>query len=251
MAGAGNEMTPGFGHLRASHADREHVIGTLKAAFVQGRLAKEEFDQRVSQALRSRTYADLAAVTADLPARLIHAEQRREPAPARAAQPVNKPLMWGMCAVTLAGVLAGVAAFPVNSLTLLAMGVIAILVGAPVAGTLILDSWRGHHTGELPPGPAQALWAPEAEQYRGPGDDLTLAAAREDVRAGHAPGAGHAPRNGAARPGHFQAVPFQCCKISPFRSHPAAQALWARYNADGMPADLAGSTTARRLRSSA
>jgi hypothetical protein len=222
MAGAGNEMTPGFGHLRASHADREHVIGTLKAAFVQGRLAKEEFDQRVSQTLRSRTYADLAAVTADLPARLIHAEQRREPAAAQAAQPVNKPLLWGMCAVTLAGVLAGVAAFPVNSLTLLAMGVIAILVGAPVAGTLILDSWRGRHIGgELPPGPAQALWAPETEQYPGPGDDLTLAAAREDVRAGHA------PRNGAARPGHFQAVPFQCCKISPFRSHPAAQALSA------------------------
>jgi hypothetical protein len=226
MAGAGNEMTPGFGHLRASHADREHVISTLKAAFVQGRLAKEEFDQRVSQALRSRTYADLAAVTADLPARLIHAEQRREPARAQAAQPVqpvNKPLMWGMCAVTLAGVLAGVAAFPVNSLTLLAMGVIAVLVGAPVAGTLLLDSWRGHHTGgELPPRPAQALRAPVAEQYRGIGDDLMPAAAREDVRAGPAPG------NGAAWPGHFQAVPFQCCKIGPFRSHPAAQALRAQ-----------------------
>jgi Domain of unknown function (DUF1707) len=194
MAGAGNEMTPGFGRLRASHADREHVISTLKAAFVQGRLAKEEFDQRVGQTLRSRTYADLAAVTADLPARLIHAEQRREPAPAQAVQPVNKPLMWGMCAVTLAGVLAGVAAFPVNSLTLLAMGVTAILVGAPVAGTLLLDSWRGHHTGgELPPAPAQALPAPVAEQHRGIGDDLILAAAREDVRAGHAPG------NGATR----------------------------------------------------
>ena len=78
MAGPGSEMTPGaagFGHLRASHADREQVIGTLKAAFVQGRLAKEEFDQRVSQTFSSRTYADLAAVTADLPARLIHAEQ--------------------------------------------------------------------------------------------------------------------------------------------------------------------------------
>jgi hypothetical protein len=222
MAGAGNDMTLGFGHLRASHADREHVISTLKAAFVQGRLAKEEFDQRVSQTLRSRTYADLAAVTADLPARLIHAEQRREPAPAQAAQPVNKSLLWGFCAITLAGVLAGVAAFPVNSLTLLAMGVIAILVGAPVAGTLILDSWRGHHTsGGLPPWPAQAVQAPEPEQHRGIGDDLTPATAREDVRAGHAPG------NGAARPGHFHAAPFQCCKISPFRSHPAAQALWA------------------------
>ncbi|MGH3153484.1 MAG: DUF1707 domain-containing protein [Streptosporangiaceae bacterium] len=28
------------GQLRAAHADREHVIDLLKAAFVQGRLAK-------------------------------------------------------------------------------------------------------------------------------------------------------------------------------------------------------------------
>ena len=60
----------GRGHLRASHADREHVIGTLQAAFVAGMLAKDELDLRVSQAFASRTYADLAAVTADLPARL-------------------------------------------------------------------------------------------------------------------------------------------------------------------------------------
>ena len=58
----------GPGYLRACHADRDQVIGTLKAAFVQGRLAKDEFDLRVGQALGSRTYADLAALTADLPA---------------------------------------------------------------------------------------------------------------------------------------------------------------------------------------
>src|SRR5215831_19030503 len=50
----------GRGHLRASHADREHVIGMLKAAFVQGRLTKDELDARVSQAFVARTYADLA-----------------------------------------------------------------------------------------------------------------------------------------------------------------------------------------------
>jgi hypothetical protein len=33
----------GCGHLRASYADREQVIGTLKAALIQGRLAKDEF----------------------------------------------------------------------------------------------------------------------------------------------------------------------------------------------------------------
>jgi Domain of unknown function (DUF1707) len=54
--------------LRASHADREQVIHTLKDAFVQDRLTKDEFDARVGHALASRTHADLAALTADLPA---------------------------------------------------------------------------------------------------------------------------------------------------------------------------------------
>jgi hypothetical protein len=52
IAGPGNNETAAAaagrrGGLRASHADREQVIGTLKAAFVQGMLAKDEFDLRV------------------------------------------------------------------------------------------------------------------------------------------------------------------------------------------------------------
>ena len=58
----------GRGHLRASHADREQTVGTLKAAFVQGQLTRGEFDTRIGRALTSRTYAELAAVIADLPA---------------------------------------------------------------------------------------------------------------------------------------------------------------------------------------
>jgi hypothetical protein len=54
--------------LRASNADREHVIGLLKDAFVQDRLTKDEFDARVGQAFAARTDADLAALSADLPA---------------------------------------------------------------------------------------------------------------------------------------------------------------------------------------
>jgi hypothetical protein len=76
MAVPGDEIaagTGGHGCLRASHADREQVIGTLKAAFVQGMLDRDEFGQRLSQAFAARTYADLAAVTADLPAGLAAA----------------------------------------------------------------------------------------------------------------------------------------------------------------------------------
>jgi DUF1707 SHOCT-like domain len=57
------------GRLRASDADRERVIEALKVAFVRGRLSKDELDRRAVRALTARTYADLAAVTAGVPAR--------------------------------------------------------------------------------------------------------------------------------------------------------------------------------------
>lgn len=77
--------------LRASHADRDQVVGTLKVAFVQGRLAKDEFDLRVGQALASRTYAELRAVTADLPAGLAGSEQPEPPRPAQ--RPSRRPAL--------------------------------------------------------------------------------------------------------------------------------------------------------------
>ena len=80
----------GRGRLRVSHADREQVIGTLKAAFVQGMLAKDELDLRVGQAFASRTYADLAAVTADLPTEPT-AAQPPKPVRAQGEQPVLRP----------------------------------------------------------------------------------------------------------------------------------------------------------------
>jgi Domain of unknown function (DUF1707) len=40
----------GYGRMRASRADREQVIDTLKAAYVQGQLTKDELDERVAPA---------------------------------------------------------------------------------------------------------------------------------------------------------------------------------------------------------
>jgi hypothetical protein len=76
--------------LRASHADREHVIDRLKTAFVQGRLAKDEFDARVSRTFASRTYAELARVTADLPAGLIGDRPPRQQAAGQSRPPMSK-----------------------------------------------------------------------------------------------------------------------------------------------------------------
>jgi hypothetical protein len=92
----------GHGHLRASDADREQVIDTLKDAFVQGLLTKDELGTRAGQALASRTYAELAAITADIPARLIEVQPAPRPAPAPARKPVGKKaVVWAAGVIIL------------------------------------------------------------------------------------------------------------------------------------------------------
>ena len=71
----------GRDRLRASHADREQVIDTLKTAFVHGRLTRDELDVRAGRALAARTHADLAALTADIPPGPAATGPRRPPAP--------------------------------------------------------------------------------------------------------------------------------------------------------------------------
>jgi hypothetical protein len=81
VTAGGEDGTAGaLGRLRTSHADREQAIDVLKAAFVQGRLTKDEFDLRVRQAFASRTYADLDALTADIPDEVTSAQPSTEPA---------------------------------------------------------------------------------------------------------------------------------------------------------------------------
>ena len=57
----------GSAYLRASSADRERAVDVLKAGYAEGRLTKEEYDSRTSQAFAAQTLGDLARVTADLP----------------------------------------------------------------------------------------------------------------------------------------------------------------------------------------
>jgi Domain of unknown function (DUF1707) len=110
VTGPGDELAAsaaGRGYLRVSDAEREQVIDALKAAFVRGMLAKDEFDLRVSQAFASRTYAELAAVTAGLPAGPTAAQPRR-PARAQGGQPVLRP---GRVMAAATALYAGVQAF--------------------------------------------------------------------------------------------------------------------------------------------
>ena len=151
----------GRGHMRASHADREHVINTLKIAFVQGRLTKDELDQRVGQAFASKTYAELDTLSADLPAGPAGPAR-----PARAKGPSlgdKKVLEWAIVsalsplAPLAAAVLTGNQGFLALAII---MGILDILVGLPflmiVVGTMIEERRKERRSlgsqGQLPPG---------------------------------------------------------------------------------------------------
>jgi hypothetical protein len=58
----------GEGELRAAHIDRDAVVEVLRVAAGDGRLTAEELDHRLEAALTAKTYAELAILTADLPA---------------------------------------------------------------------------------------------------------------------------------------------------------------------------------------
>jgi hypothetical protein len=68
MTGRQDPVAAGGDRLRAGHFDRERVIEALKQAVVHGRLSRDELDVRVGRALAARTRAELAALTADIPA---------------------------------------------------------------------------------------------------------------------------------------------------------------------------------------
>jgi Domain of unknown function (DUF1707) len=169
MVGPGDESAAGpgrYSYVRASHAEREQVVDALKAAFVQGRLAKDEFDLRVGRVLGSRTHADLNALTVDLPAGLIRAqppqpieEPDHEPALESAERKVVKAFACLLVAApsTVFGVALmesqnrpelGVAARVFLTIAL------ACILAVPATGLVLFHSWLEKRPGTEPtPGP--------------------------------------------------------------------------------------------------
>jgi hypothetical protein len=172
------------GHLRTSYADREHVIDTLKAAFVQGRLTKDELDMRVGQTFASRTYAELATVTADIPAGLTAAPTPHKAAQAHARPPMNNAAKSSV-RVAIAVVTMAVAIYLTRGYALF-LFVPFSLMHLLVAGIQMLDSRHQKRSrGQLPPRPAQHGQALEQQQGGTTGDDLMLSEVDRDIRAGH------------------------------------------------------------------
>jgi len=61
-------MTAGhYGAMRASDDDRWRVQSRLNDAYAEGRLSRDEWDQRATALTGAATYADLDRLTADLP----------------------------------------------------------------------------------------------------------------------------------------------------------------------------------------
>jgi hypothetical protein len=178
MTRPGNELAAGAGgqgRLWASHADREQVIDVLKTAFVQGRLDRDELGLRVGRALASWTCADLAALTADIPARL---------APARPPQPARESVSKAAVVATGCATGALVGLWPVMMLTppwprfVLPVAVVwfVLAMAVPAGWLALLHDWLGKRAGRqsaqgLPPGaggaasqrpapagPARQLW---------------------------------------------------------------------------------------------
>jgi Domain of unknown function (DUF1707) len=173
MAGPGDEMAAaaGRGHLRASRVDRERAIEVLKAAFVQGRLTKDEFGLRVGQTLASRTYAELAAVTVGIPPGPIGDRSPRTAARAQARPPMSNAAKACICVIIAVATMA-VAVFVTGGYALrvfVPFYVMALLAG----GAQVLASRHEKRSRvQLPPRPGPSTGgsrraaSAEAEQPR-------------------------------------------------------------------------------------
>ena len=100
------------GKMRASDSDRDRVVELLNVAFSEGRLSKDEYDNRLESAFSARTYADLDQIVVDLPA-----------ARASVVTPVTK--INGLAIASLACALAQFAFGPVATVPAIVFGYMA------------------------------------------------------------------------------------------------------------------------------
>jgi hypothetical protein len=119
-------------HFRASHADREQVLEALKAAFVQDRLTKDEFEARVGLALASQTRAELAALVADVPPGLMAGLPPRTPARARKHVSMNSAVT-GCGFLVIAANVAMLGALQSGKAAAVILVAILTVIGAAVA----------------------------------------------------------------------------------------------------------------------
>ena len=170
----------GRGHLRAAQADREQAITVLNAAYAQGRLTKDELEARAGQAFASRTYAELAALTADLPAaspaaaspaaagRAATGSDAAWPRPSTPARTMAKAARRsGVCLLVAVALVEG--AYLADNFLLIVAAFFALIAASGFFGYGILDAWQERRShAQLPPGPGRR---DRGSKGRLPGDD--------------------------------------------------------------------------------
>ena len=196
MTGPDEGALPGRGHLRAAQSDREQAITMLKAAYAQGRLTMDELEARVGRAFASRTYAELAALTADIPAdspaaslaaASLAAASLAATGSAAAGRPPSTPARTmaraarrsGIC--LLLAVALAEAAFLADNFLLIVAASFALIAASGFFGYGILDAWQERRSrGQLPSGPRRGR---RGSDGRLPGDDAAptgISPARDD-----------------------------------------------------------------------
>jgi Domain of unknown function (DUF4190)/Domain of unknown function (DUF1707) len=115
---------PEAGAFRASDDDRTRAQSALNDAFAEGRLTREEWDERAGALGIGATYADLNRVTADLPRRYpVAPYASAQPSPAAPAwQPQTQPQRTDGMAI--AALLCGIGQF-----VFFPAGIAAIILG--------------------------------------------------------------------------------------------------------------------------
>jgi DUF1707 SHOCT-like domain len=182
MTGPDEGGLAGRGHLRAAQADREQAITVLKAAYAQGRLTKDELEARAGQAFASRTYAELAALTADIPADLPAASPAATgsdavwPRPSTPARTMAKAARRsGVCLLVAVALVEG--AYLAGNFLLIVAAFFALIAASGFFGYGILDAWQERRShAQLPPGPGRRHQGSEGRRHQGsegrlPGDD--------------------------------------------------------------------------------
>jgi hypothetical protein len=87
-----------YSQMRPGHADRDRVIDRLQEAFADGRLADEEYDERLQRALSAKTFGELAALTRDIPG-----ERLPQPMSGRFPVAARRPDMRPVASAALGG----------------------------------------------------------------------------------------------------------------------------------------------------
>ncbi|MFY9866554.1 MAG: DUF1707 domain-containing protein, partial [Trebonia sp.] len=180
----------------------------LKDAFAQGRLTGDELDSRVGQALASQTYAELTALTDDLPAGPAAAPPPRRPARAHDRAPgthlVRNAAIGSGAGLIIAGalfpgaVLLGASDHDVDlALLIMAAFIVIVVVPSVMISAVATSLQQRRSRGQLPTPPGQGGQAPEVQRPGQVRHDPALPGthpdhARADLRTGRSrPGQRH------------------------------------------------------------